>query len=239
MNLVLLPGLDGTGLLFQPLLQKIQSEIKILVVKYPSDKQLSYPQLIKCVLAQLPPNKSLIILAESFSGPIAIDLLRSSPQNIRGVIFCATFAKTPRPFLLHFATILPLSKILRLPIPLPIIRFFCFGKEASDSLLSQFQESLNQVQPTILAQRLKMLTHINVVSALTNIQIPCCYIQAIDDKLVPAQNLLPFQTMLPNLWIIKKIKGPHFMLQVKPEACVEVIKDFLQMIRQDDRYSDK
>jgi pimeloyl-[acyl-carrier protein] methyl ester esterase len=229
LKLVLLPGLDGTGDLFQPLLNEIQEDINVFVVRYPSKRLLTYWQLVNYVAEQLPKNNPLIILAESFSGPLAVDLFSSTHQNVKGVIFCATFAKVPRPFLLQLAKILPLSAILGLPIPHSMIRFFCVGKEAPDSLITQFQAVLHKVEPLILTQRLKMLANVNVISALTHIKIPCCYIQATDDRLVPSNNIKPFQTILPHL-IIHKINGPHFILQAKPVACAKAIKEFLKHI---------
>jgi pimeloyl-[acyl-carrier protein] methyl ester esterase len=225
-SLILLPGLDGTGHLFQPLLQAMPDEINISIVKYPSNKRFSYKQLVDYAVEQLPQNKPLFLLAESFSGPIAIGLLSASHHDIRGVIFCATFANPPRPLLLRLVKILPLAVMLRLPIPTAIIRYFCLGQDAPQSLVTQFQKVLNEVPISILGHRLKILANINVVSSLANLAVPCCYIQATEDKLVPSVNLKPFQDALPHL-LIRKIVGPHFILQTKPTACAEVIKDFI------------
>jgi pimeloyl-ACP methyl ester carboxylesterase len=229
LELVLLPGLDGTGHLFKPLLQAMPNDVKVSIISYPSNKRLSYQQLVDYATEQLPKNKPLLMLAESFSGPIAVDLLSSIYHNIRGAIFCASFVQVPRPLLLRLAQMLPLATILDLPMPTPVIRFFCLGQDAPQSIITLFQEVLDEVQPSILAHRLKMLANLNVVSALANLKMPCCYLQATNDKLIPHVSIKPFQDALPNL-LIKRVAGPHFILQAKPVACIQVIKDFSNLI---------
>jgi len=58
MRIILLPGLDGTGDLFKPLLAQLSNDIKsnIMVVSYPTDLELSYPALVEYVRGKLPLN---------------------------------------------------------------------------------------------------------------------------------------------------------------------------------------
>jgi hypothetical protein len=52
--LVLLPGLDGTGLLFQPLVEALSKDIEPIVVSYPDDIPLGYGELLPLVDGALP-----------------------------------------------------------------------------------------------------------------------------------------------------------------------------------------
>ncbi len=45
MNLVLLPGLDGTGELFRPFIEILPKDINALVISYPGNIKLSYEEL--------------------------------------------------------------------------------------------------------------------------------------------------------------------------------------------------
>jgi len=45
MKVVLLPGLDGTGILFKPFIDALPSEANIQVISYPSATKLSYQEL--------------------------------------------------------------------------------------------------------------------------------------------------------------------------------------------------
>jgi pimeloyl-[acyl-carrier protein] methyl ester esterase len=63
-DLVLLPGLDGTGLLFRRLLSALPNELQAKVVSYPN-QALDLEQLAAHVLRQLPAQR-VVLLAESF-----------------------------------------------------------------------------------------------------------------------------------------------------------------------------
>ena len=112
-ELVFLPGLDGTGLSYKPIGEVMPGNVRVTVVNYPTDKKLSYVELVQCAYEQLPLNKPLILIAESFSGPIAISLVSSFPANIKGIIFCATFMKFSRPFLIGSTRYIPLVFLLK------------------------------------------------------------------------------------------------------------------------------
>ena len=45
-TLVLLPGMDGTGTLFEPLLQALGQHWPVQVLHYPGDQPLGYPCLL-------------------------------------------------------------------------------------------------------------------------------------------------------------------------------------------------
>ena len=67
-SLVLLPGLDGTGKLFTPLINCLPDHLRPIVVSYPPDIPYGYEDLLPIVHSSLPKDKDYIILGESFSG---------------------------------------------------------------------------------------------------------------------------------------------------------------------------
>jgi thioesterase domain-containing protein len=70
--LVLLPGMDGTGELFAPFLAALGPDQAVVVVRYPTDRELGYAELEQVARAALPVDQPFILLGESFSGPVAI-----------------------------------------------------------------------------------------------------------------------------------------------------------------------
>ena len=70
MKVVLLPGLDGTGILFKPLTDILSKDIDIKVISYPSGYKVSYRGLVEFVMKQLP-NEDFIRVGVSLSGRIA------------------------------------------------------------------------------------------------------------------------------------------------------------------------
>lgn len=61
---MLLPGLDGTGEQFAPLLRELPDSLVPLVVRYPRDRALDYDALLPIVVAQLPPDAPFVLLGE-------------------------------------------------------------------------------------------------------------------------------------------------------------------------------
>ena len=147
LEFVLLPGLDGTGDLFYPILSEISGKIDYSIIKFPTDEKLSIDQLSRYVAERLPHQSPIVLIAESFSGPVVANLLSQFFQeikNIKAIIFCASFIKAPRPILLNVAKILPLTFIFHLPIPNFLIRWFCLDNHTPSSFLTQFQNSIRQ-----------------------------------------------------------------------------------------------
>ena len=105
--LVLLPGMDGTGKLFESLVELLPTYITPLVIGYPTTTKLSYQALIKLVRQQIPKHQPYILLGESFSGPIAISLAAKADKQLKGVILSCTFAVNPRQFLSKFGGLVP------------------------------------------------------------------------------------------------------------------------------------
>jgi hypothetical protein len=56
MKLVLLPGLDGIGLLFEPLLRVLPSSFSPIVISYPPEEPLAYAELVPYVKSRIPAN---------------------------------------------------------------------------------------------------------------------------------------------------------------------------------------
>ncbi|MEB3358235.1 MAG: alpha/beta hydrolase [Synechococcales bacterium] len=226
-NLVLLPGLDGTGRMFQPLLDELPPELEAYVVNYSPTDLLDYPNLVEVVAEDLAMRGDVVLLGESFSGPIALELASRDSESIKGIIFCATFAESPRPLLLRLLNFIPLRLILRLPLPPFALKLLCLGLEASSDLVESLQEVLAYVPPATIAYRLRLLN--NLRARHRPIEIPCCYIQATYDRLVPPRSLFTLQQLIPDLQVVQ-IPGPHLILQARPVRCAEVVMAYLRSL---------
>jgi pimeloyl-ACP methyl ester carboxylesterase len=85
-TLVLLPGMDGTGDLFAPLVAALGPHMRTVIVRYP-DEPLDYASDEEIARAALPIGHPFILLGESFSGPIAVSIAASAPRGSRAYIF--------------------------------------------------------------------------------------------------------------------------------------------------------
>jgi pimeloyl-[acyl-carrier protein] methyl ester esterase len=122
-TVILLPGMDGTGELFAPFLAAAKGDFKTVVVKYPTTKPLAYAELTSLVESQLPTGEPFVLLAESFSGPIAVSVARRKPNGLTGLVLCAAFVRNPRPSLSYFIPLLGLISLRTIPLAFSVLSF--------------------------------------------------------------------------------------------------------------------
>ncbi|MBE0577766.1 MAG: hypothetical protein IH613_17950 [Desulfuromonadales bacterium] len=223
-TLLLLPGLDGTGLVFGPLLTHLPAEIETQLVHYPADQLMSLQEHVAFAKKQFPKKKPFVLLAESFSGPIGLQLLADPPDNLTGVIFVATFAHYPSPFFLDAGRLLPQGLLLKLFSSTLFSRFFCLGKASADAV-KLFRKALKSVKLNVLSHRLQILSELPPPPD-TTFSGPCLYIQASNDRLVASRAVAPLQRHLPQLQV-EKIHGPHIILLAQPERGARLISGFI------------
>ena len=104
-KLVLMPGLDGTGKLFAPLIPLLEHHFDLTIVTYPDLD--SFSDYIDCAQRQLPEAPGFSLLAESFSGPVAMALMARQPDQVGASVLSSTFARSPLAALTRMASYIP------------------------------------------------------------------------------------------------------------------------------------
>ncbi len=129
-TLLLLPGLDGTEVLFGPLVAALPPWIRPRVVTYPPRGATGYADLLPLVEASVEPTADFFVLGWSFSGPLALMLAARRPDRARGVILCSSFVRPPRrvPSWVRSATVGPTVGLVRLARRAPA-RLFGTGEK--------------------------------------------------------------------------------------------------------------
>ncbi|MDH5178700.1 MAG: alpha/beta hydrolase [Gammaproteobacteria bacterium] len=221
MKLVLLPGMDGTGLLFRPLLDLLdRTDLSVLVIDYPIDQSLTYTELLPLVRNRLPANEDFILLAESYSGPLALQLIAEEINGHTGTVLVATFVRNPRPLLLRFLPHKLIGLLLHLPIPDFMLRYFLLGPDATTALSALCRQAIRRVKPQVLAARLADISACH--PPISNHTHPCLCLIAAQDKLVPAHCSDDLRNTSRRVQLTH-LPGPHALLQSQPEACLSAI----------------
>ena len=96
---VILPGMDGTGIELADFAAALEPELHALVVRYPNDRPMGYAEHEQIARASLPSHQPFVLLGESYSGPIAVSIAESAPPGLIGLVLCCTFVRNPRPAL--------------------------------------------------------------------------------------------------------------------------------------------
>lgn len=218
MKLVLLPGMDGTGMLFEPLLTEL-TELDVEVIALPSFGAQDYDSLAALV-AKLIGERECVVLAESFSGGIAERLVRNEGLNIKHVIFVASFLSCPSRILSRLTIALPIKFLLGLPLISPLVlKALMLGWSANAKTISLLRKALKSVDSRILNIRIRHIAEYRF-AALPS-EVGATYIYPTGDLLVGNRSK-EFTAAFPKLNIIS-VAGPHFVLQAEPVACAQAI----------------
>lgn len=225
--IVLLPGLDGTGLLFRRFAQWLPGDCEVRTVAYPADVHLTLSDYAREV-TQAWPKGRVVLVAESFSGLVALTLLTETPVRPDAIVFCATFAEPPRPWLLRVVGAVPQAAGLAYWLPDFLLRFCCVGRAANASLADAVRAALRQVPVDVLVHRLRLVGARHSFFAEPS-TIPCVYLQASGDRLVPAGAAAWFAKHFAS-FRLERIAGPHFLLQAEPQRCADVVNGLLREV---------
>ncbi len=229
MDVVLLPGLDGTGTLFSPFTRKSPEWANPVVISYDREQAQDYEQLASIVLKSIDQESPYILLGESFSGPVAVLVAARAPRNLVGVILCASFAVNPRPLmsLLFFPALL--RALFGMGLPAWAIKYSLAGWGNSSELTKAVISVVRSVSPEVLTARMKMVIESDVTIQLANCTIPMMCIYATQDRLVTQRSLFTLRSIKPELSAVP-LKGPHCILQSKPGDAWKVISSFVDKI---------
>jgi len=231
MRLILLPGLDGTGELFSDFINDLSEDITVTCIKYPELEQLGYTELVSYVQSRLPINEDFIILAESFSGPIAFELAKTELKHLKAIIFVASFLRKPNRVLMWLVRILPLSIILRHSPPDFIIRKWLLGDSAKNEMVEKFKSILRRLPINIIKFRLREIYNlsINQIEYESMLNIPVYFIKPTNDRLVHSDNFIDFEKRCSNIDLLT-VDGPHFILQNKAKACADYVNQLVNKL---------
>lgn len=218
-TVLLLPGMHGTDTLFASLVRALPPSWTICTFAYPSEE--TGVTAVERVLAGWPPGENVFIVAESFSGPVAIRLAGRRPPFLRGVVLVSTFLRAPR------SGLQCLSRGLGLwtpPVPPWALRRYLVGRGASAALVAEVRTAIGAMPRGTLRRRLATVAAVNVHGELGQIAVPVRLLYGTDDKLVPHRSVEEFPPSVERV----PMQGAHLLLQAEPERSARAIVEFVE-----------
>lgn len=224
-TLVLMPGLDGTGKLFSPLIPLLEPHFRLVIVTYPDLD--SFSEYVDCAQNQLPEAGGFSLVAESFSGPVAMAIMAQRPEQIGPSVLSSTFARSPLAALTRMTNYVPEQMF-----SIGALSDFCLDVyEVNDEDFSETQPLLlnvmEQLDGVLLKHRISVLSRIDVSALLPGIEIPILQLHGTQDHIVSETDALMLQSNLPDVNRID-IDAPHLLLQTHPQQCAELIFNHVQ-----------
>lgn len=226
-HLVLMPGIDGTGIFFRPLLRALPPDIAPRVITYPDGGALSLAEHAGFVRELLPRN-DVVLVAESFSGLVALMLLHDPPGQVKGVVFSAAFAEPLRRLLIRVATFLPGIPSLVKRLPAALLNHYLFAPRADEMLEELLCDALPRLSPAALTHRAGLVA-LGYPFPEERFAIPCLYLQAARDRVVPQKAADWFAEHFVN-FELARFDAPHCLLQTRPRECADRIVRYVDRI---------
>ncbi|MEG0183793.1 MAG: alpha/beta hydrolase, partial [Stenotrophomonas sp.] len=184
-----------------------------------------YPALAQWVLPQLP-RAPFVLLAESFSGPLAIELAARQPPALHGLVLAATFARRPVP--LPAASAAMLSPAWPMP-PLALLARLLLGRWHDHEHRLLLRDALAQVPTGTLRQRAAATLRVDVRSVLSRIAVPTLCLQARQGRLLWPPSVSELLALLPDARHVA-LEGPHLLLQARAEPAAAVVAGWVKAL---------
>ena len=220
-----MPGLDGTGKLFSPVIPLLEPFFELTVVTYPD--LAGFGDYVDCAQNQLPSAPGYSLLAESFSAPVAIAIMANRPDQVGPSVLCSAFARSPLVALNRMANQVPAGMF-----SIGALSDFCL--EVGDVDNEDFSETqplpvhvTEQLDGTVLKHRISVLSRIDVSALLPQVASPILQLQGLRDRIVSSGDARIVEQNLPAVRRVD-LDGPHLLLQSYPRECVELIVDHVR-----------
>lgn len=228
-TLVLLPGMDGTGRMFAPFVRALSPFIHPDVISYPVDRSLGYAELESYVEQGLPAEGPIVLLGESFSGPLALRVAARGHPRLAAVVLVASFARSPLPIIGPWLRQCVGAWCFRFSPPDWIVRNYLAGRDAPDDLIAHFQDAVRTVSAAVMARRAKDVLAVDVRPLLSQIKVPVLLLTAARDRLVSQKAAADFRALGDRLEIVS-MDAPHLILQRQPVAAAQAIEVFVRKL---------
>jgi len=217
---LVLPGLDGTDLLLDRFRRLAPPTYDVTVLALPDDPTAGYSELCDHFSETVASAGKCVLIGESFSGPLAVLLAQRHPGVMIHLVLVATFVVSPVPFVARW---IPWSLFFRLPLPSFAVRRFMLGP-FDDGLVDLLQKAACTVSPRTLARRMRSVIEVDVSDQFRQLTCPVTCICPTNDALVSERCVTTILELREDV-ILKRIEGPHLILQTQPEQAWEHIVD--------------
>jgi pimeloyl-ACP methyl ester carboxylesterase len=219
--IVLLPGMDGSGALLTGLVDCLALFRPVLVISLPNDRPLTYDGLTDCVAKRLP-DVRFVLLGESFSGPIAIEVA-ARQRRVAGLVLAASFARHPMP-----AMFAPLARLLNLRwLPARLVEAALLGSADGLGLREKLRQVLTTLPSEVIRTRASEVLRVDKRDRLRAVSCPILCLHARFDRLVSRKCLDEITTLRPHCEV-RSFSAPHMVLETNPVEAASVINDFCE-----------
>jgi pimeloyl-ACP methyl ester carboxylesterase len=195
----------------------------VQVISYPNTGFLTYEALIKYVIARAP-ERRFVVLGESFSGPIAIEIA-ATHARVAGLVLASSFARHPLPSLLG-----PLARRLDLRwVPTRLIEAMLLGGAGSADLKESLAREISKLPREVLRGRASEALNVDKRQHLRNVTCPVLCLHGRFDRLIGKRHCDEIRAIKPSCEV-RMFDAPHMLLETRPVEAAAAIVRFCEQL---------
>ena len=215
--LVNISGLDGSGELFYKQIPSLIKSYRVVTFRLRDDPAATYEALaddVAAIINAIGEQKALVV-GESFGGSIALSFALRYPQMLERLVIINSFAYYRRRLRIHLAAklaaILPKSLIVPFRLMSASLGLLVDGVKGQDR--KRILQVLQSIEMKGYARRLQLISEVNLLDRLSEIQAPTLFIGTPRDLLVPSvQEAQQMSARMPNATVKIIDKAGHSLL---------------------------
>lgn len=201
-TIFLVPGLDGTALMFYRQIPLLAKRFHVVALPHPDDPNLDMADLVedlRCLIDDRGQGP-IFLCGESFGGALSLSFALAYPDYLAGLVIVNSFAFLERRWRLWVA-----PPLLRLTPwgAMAIVRRFTEARlhspHALPEDLQEFHERSKQIGKAGYIRRIEILRGYDVRRRLGEIAVPTLFLAGDQDRLIPSEAQARFMAArLPN-----------------------------------------
>lgn len=208
-----------------PFLDACQSEFDAKIIPLPSDLY-DYEKGAEALLKVVECDSPYLLVAESFSGPLALYIAKHQPQNLRAIVLSATFTRPPLlkellVFLAHFLPQWHAGWIKK-------IASFLLCNTSTSSFATMAIHAFESLPYNTAKGRLRSIARVHAEALLSSCPVPVLILTASQDTLL-WRDYEPTVYSYPHIQC-QKIKAPHMLLSHAPKEALACITKFYKQL---------
>jgi pimeloyl-ACP methyl ester carboxylesterase len=174
-----------------------------------------------------PWDEPYVLVAESFSGPLALYFAQAQWENLEALVLCSSFVRNPLPPFLNWVHSLIGTGLFTKSPPTIVLKKYLLGKNPPAGLVEGLTAAIDSVEPAVISQRIRLVMETDASAALQDCRAPILYLLGSHDELVGRRGWEDLAKARPGIQCTE-IDAPHLILQTKPREAWVAIEMFLK-----------
>lgn len=227
-HLVLVPGIDGTGLLFYRQIPALERQFEITTTRHRDDAR-SMEDLVEDLdreIERVAAGRPVTLLGESFGGALTLSYALTHPERVERVVILNSFAHFGSQARLwlgyHLLRATPWG-MMRIVRQLNASRMHSPQTEREE--IDRFHELMRATTREGYLSRMRILRDYDIRDQLPSLNVPALYLAADRDTLVPSVEQARLMSELTPSATMRVLEGHGHSCLIAPDLDLAAILD--------------